>query len=206
MSDMTCLLCIIAMCAFIYIVELTLDILNLLLLFKHMKDAYCIAAAHLKLPHTLIDSLMVSSAGVGGEGWGFIHNIPSNQICPFATHPDHSTYPLPSVIHYCQRYAVDRYFWGKRKMPHDIFTCEHPLLIEPPMDIGSGKYLQVTEGNNKKKEISEDKEKMDGFVLCALTAATNDAMMYFKNRHCEGGANREKTYDMRAGKDTAAKK
>ena len=88
-------------------------------------------------------------------------------------------------------------------MPHDIFTCEHPLLIEPPMDVGSGKYLQVTEGKNK-KEISADKEKMDGFVLCALTAATNDAMTYYKDRHCDGGANREKTYDMRAGKNTAA--
>jgi hypothetical protein len=167
--------------------------------------AYCIAAAHLQLPHTLIDSLMISSAGVGGEGWKFIDDIPSDEICPFATHPDHSKYPLPSVIHFCQRYPVDKYFWGKRKVPYEIFTCDFPMLVEPPVDIGSGKYLTVFEHQNSQKEISADREKRDGFVLCALTAATNEAMVYFKDHHCEGGGNREKTYDMWAGKDTAHK-
>ena len=178
----------------------------LLILSTHsLSDAYCIAAAHLRLPHTLIDSLMVSSAGVGGEGWSFIDAIPSSEVCSFATHPDHSKYPLPSVIHFCQRYPVDKYIWGKRKMPHDIFTCDHPLLIEPPMDVGSGKYLSVLEKPGKEKTISADREKMDGFMLCALSAATNEAMIYFKDRHCDGGGNREKTYDMRAGIDTATK-
>lgn len=168
-------------------------------------DAYCIAAAHLQLPHTLIDSLMVSAAGAGGEGWAYIDKVPSNEVCSFASHPDHSKYALPSVIHYCQRYAVDKYFWGKRKVPHEIFTCDAPLLIEPPMDIGSGKYLKVMESEHKEKTISSDKEKNDGFVLCALTAATNEAMTYFKNMHCGGKANRSKTYDMRQGRDTASK-
>jgi hypothetical protein len=30
---------------------------------------------------------------------------------------------------------------------------------------------------------------MDGFVLCALTADKNEAMVYFKDHHCEGGGN-----------------
>lgn len=180
-------------------------ILNSNIPMKHpCSDAYCIAAAHLQLPHTLIDSLMVSSAGVGGEGWKFIDAIPSDQVCTFASHPDHSKYPLPSVIHFCQRYPVDKYFWGKRKVPHEIFTCEAPLLIEPPMDVGSGKYLKVVESATKEKAISADREKMDGFMLCALTAATNEAMTYFKDKHCDGKANRGKTYDMRQGKDAAS--
>lgn len=165
-------------------------------------DAYCIAAAHLQLPHTLIDSLMISSAGIGGEGWKYINAIPSNQLCPFASHPHHSKYTLPSVIHYCQRYPIDKYFWGKRKVPHDIFTCDHPMLLEPPMDIGMGKYLTVQESSTKRKTISEDREKMDGFMLCALTFATNEAMVYFKDHaRCEGGGNREKTFDMRTGRE-----
>jgi len=142
--------------------------------------AYCIAAAHLQLPHTLIDSLMISSAGIGGEGWKFISDIPESETCSFASSPDHSIRPIPSLIHYCQRYVVDtRYFWGKRKVPHGIFTCDHPLLEEPPMDLGQG--VSHTE-----------KDRMNAFMVCALTKFTNDAMLFFKDHHCEGGGNRER--------------
>jgi len=168
--------------------------------------AYCIAAAHLRLPHMLIDSLMVSSAGVGGEGWKHVKDIPAGEVCRFAAKPDHGVHPVPSVIHYCQRYAVDKYFYGKRKIPHKIFTCEHPLLVEPPIDLGSGKYLSVVPNgrpDSERKEITAEKEKMEAFMVCALTKATNDAMMNFKTNHCEDGGNTKKTYDMWAGKDVA---
>ena len=166
--------------------------------------AYCISAAHLKLPHMLIDSMMVSAAGIGGEGWKFVKDIPAREICNFAAHPNHIAHPVPSVIHYCQRYAVDKYFWGKRKVPHQIFTCEHPLLVEPPIDLGSGKYLKVVPNgkpDSAGKEISAEKEKMEAFMVCALTKATNDAMMYFKTNHCEDGGNAKKTYNMWSGKN-----
>jgi len=165
--------------------------------------AYCIAAAHLKLPHMLVDSLMVSAAGVGGEGWRFVKDLPADEACSFASRPDHSVHPVPSVVHYCQRYAVDKYYWGKRKVPHRIFTCDHPLLVEPPTDLGSGKYLSVIPNGGRekqRKEISAEREKMEAFMVCALTRATNDAMTYFKANHCEGKGNMEKRYDMWAGK------
>mmetsp|Transcript_29883 Transcript_29883/g.59750 ORF Transcript_29883/g.59750 Transcript_29883/m.59750 type:complete len:567 (+) Transcript_29883:152-1852(+) len=166
--------------------------------------AYCIAAAHLELPHTLVDSMMISSSGVGGEGWKFIQNIPSEEVCPFAMDFDHSKYPLPSVIHFCQHYQVDKFFFSKRKMPHDIFTCDFPLLVEPPMDIGSGKYLSFIAPNRpatERKSISPEKEKMEAFVVCALTKAVNDASIHFKTRHCsEGGWNDKKTYNLWSGK------
>lgn len=160
--------------------------------------AYCIAAAHLRLPHMLVDSLMVSAAGIGGEGWKFVKDVPAGEVCAFASHPDHIVHPVPSVIHYCQRYQVDRYMWGKRKVPHDIFTCEHPLLVEPPMDLGSGKYLSAITNMRtmEKKEMTAEKEKMEAFVVCALTSATNDAMEHFKTEHCEGGGNMERTYSL----------
>lgn len=172
--------------------------------------AYCIAAAHLRLPHMLIDSLMVSAAGIGGEGWKFIKEIPASEICSFGGRPNHIAHPVPSVIHYCQRYAVDKYFWSKRKIPHEIFTCEHPLMVEPPLDLGSGKYLNVVPNgkpDSQKKEITAEKEKMDAFMVCALTKATNDAMITFKkNAACNDGGNiAAKSYDVWAGKVVTAK-
>lgn len=161
--------------------------------------AYCIAAAHLRLPHMLIDSMMISAAGIGGEGWKFIKDIPAAEVCTFAANPDHGVHPLPSVIHYCQHYGVDKYFWSKRKVPHGIFTCEHPLLVEPPADLGSGKYLEVIpkgKTESEKKVLTAEKEKMEAFMVCALTSATNDAMVTFKKTHCEDGGNVEKTHNM----------
>lgn len=166
--------------------------------------AYCIAAAHLGMPHMLIDSLMVSAAGVGGEGWKFVKEVPAGEMCEFASDPDHGVHPVPSVIHYCQHYAVDRYSWGKRRVPHGIFTCEHPLLVEPPGDLGSGRYLSMIPNGREegqRKEMTAEKEKMEAFMVCALTRATNDAMVYFKTNHCEDGGNTKKAYDMWAGKE-----
>ena len=74
------------------------------------------------------------------------------------------------------------------------------------MDLGSGKYLSVLPNgkpDGNRKEISEEKEKMEAFMICALTKATNEAMIHFKENHCEGGGNREKTYDMWAQKDVS---
>lgn len=157
------------------------------------------AAAHLELQHTLIDSLQISSAGITSEGWQFIDNIPSNEICTFAAHPDHSIYSLPGVIHYCYwMYAVDKYFYTKRKVPFDLFTCDAPLLLEPPDDVGSGNYgYLITEGKKPQKQmLPKEKEKRNGFILCAITKATNEAMLYFRDHHCDGGGNRAKTYDL----------
>ncbi|EJK72532.1 hypothetical protein THAOC_05932 [Thalassiosira oceanica] len=144
---------------------------------------------------------------VGGGGWPLVNSIPSEEVCAFAQHPDNEKYPVPNVMHYCQRYAVDKYFWGKRKTPHDIFTCDHPLLVDVPSDLGSGNYLRVypnSKPNAKPREIDAKREKQDAFMLCGLTAATNDAMIHFKDRHCgdAGGGERGRTYSMWSGKAT----
>lgn len=167
--------------------------------------AYCIAAAHLRLPHMLVDSLMVSASGIGGEGWKFVEDVPADEVCAFAGDPDHAARPVPSVVHYCQRYHVDRYFWGKRKVPHGVFTCEHPPLVEPPADLGSGRYLgklPVGRPNGKREEMSAEKEKMEAFMVCALTRRTNDAMAFFKKNGCNGDeVKKGRAYDMWAMKE-----
>ncbi len=72
------------------------------------------------------------------------------------------------------------------------------------MDIGSGKYLSFIAPNrpdSERKLMSPEKEKMEGFVVCALTKAVNDASIHFKTRHCgEGGWNDRKTYNLWSGK------
>lgn len=42
-------------------------------------------------------------------------------------------------------------------------------------------------------EMNTEKDRMAAFVICAMTRFTNDAMVFFKERHCEGGGNRERT-------------
>ena len=37
-----------------------------------------------------------------------------------------------------------------------------------------------------------EKDRMTAFMICAMTRMTNDAMVFFKERHCEGGGNRER--------------
>ena len=72
-------------------------------------------------------------------------------------------------------------------MPHQIFTCDHPLFTEPPQDLGQGTQYS-------------EKDRMNAFMVCTLTKFTNDAMIFFKDRNCGGndedgtggGGNRER--------------
>ena len=74
-------------------------------------------------------------------------------------------------------------------MPKDIFTCNHPLFEEPPNDLG---LSSVGGGDNNNGGKTTEKEKMNAFMICALTKFTNDAMIFFKDHHCEDGGNRER--------------
>jgi len=168
--------------------------------------AYCIAAAHLELPHTLVDSLMVSNVGSFGEGWDLVDRITppvTNSIanaaepdstanmCTFMKKPDHSIKPLPSVIHFCQRYFVGRSFFSKRRMPTDFFTCTSPLMKEPPDNIVETADFGQAPGGEKKQMNKRD-IKRNGFVVCGLLHALNDAGTFFKSHHCTN-ANLKKT-------------
>ena len=57
--------------------------------------AYCIAAAHNRLPHHMLDSLMVSNTDAGGEGWDFV----DGRAAACAKDP---ALPAPNVLHHCQ--------------------------------------------------------------------------------------------------------
>lgn len=146
--------------------------------------AFCIAAAHLKLPHQLVDSLMISNSGAGGEGWPFVKDLPAEETCGIAARPDHDKYPVPSVIHYCQRYFIgDKYFFGKRAMDKEFFNCGKPLMVMPPDDVAS-KYDWGKAPGGEKKDYSSDKSKYESFMVCGVTSAMNRASEFFHKQHC----------------------
>jgi len=165
--------------------------------------AYCIAAAHLKLPHVMIESLMVSNTNAGGEGWEFIDRMDGN-ICEHAISLDHDVNPLPSVIHFCQRYIVGERFFGKRKLPKSFFTCESPFLKETPMDLGDQFFKYPVGAMERRKKgmvqtsLSAKQTKREAFMVCAMTNMLNEASKFFKQNHCGGEANFDYSMDLAA--------
>jgi hypothetical protein len=161
--------------------------------------AFCIAAAHLGLKHQIIDSLMISNVEMtDGEGWKMIDNITSDKVssmCDFASNPDHSQQSVPTLIHYCQRYAIGDWFFGKRKMVKDFFECDAPLMKFPPLDIvETTTYKHIF--NGQRKELSERDARREGFVTCAVLGALNDASKFFKLNACGGHSNLDMTTNL----------
>lgn len=154
--------------------------------------AYCIAAAHAGLPHQIVRSLMVSDSAVDKkEGWELIDNVvPAEQICEYAFHLDGMEKPLPHVIHYCQRYMNGDWFFGKKRIPTDFFSCDSPLLEVPPMDLAVKFDYKMPPPPHprpgEKLPISKQLAKRNAFSLCAMTAFLNEASTYFKSHACHG--------------------
>jgi len=161
--------------------------------------AYCIAAAHLKLPHIILDNLMVSDHSISkGEGWEFIQNVPPEEVCPFASHAvmnsassmhiDNQTSLsiMPNVLHLCQRYMVGEWFFYKRKVPTNYFTCESPILQTPPSNLATLYDYRIAPGTSRDAHIPMEKTalKKSVFMICAATKALQDAAIYFKTEYC----------------------
>lgn len=152
--------------------------------------AYCLAAAHLKLSHQTAISFMISDTGAGGfsEGWHYIERIADHDICSPRSIED-----VPNVIHYCQRYGIDKFFFGKRRLPKDFLTCEAPLLREPKLEELSSTKVKWPTGQSK--EWKPEVAKRHRFMLCVLIPSLNDAATFFKKHHCDPStANYDKTF------------
>lgn len=110
--------------------------------------AYSMASAHEELPHLQLEHYMVSNVDSDpGEGWPWVDELP--QVCVPSV--DSTFYPgqrVPTVAHFCQTYRVGDLAFTKRRVPNDIFTCEHPLFIDVPADVTKSDYFV------KKNEVS----------------------------------------------------
>jgi peptidyl serine alpha-galactosyltransferase len=147
--------------------------------------AYCIAAAHLGLKHQLVDSLMASNPDIGGEAWPLVDKIPPQELCEFAKDPDNDKYALPSVVHMCQRYSVGQdWFFGKRRIPHDIYECETPLFEEPPPDLAVLYDYKWPPNAKEKTPLSPRLINEQTFMVCYLTRLLNDAAIFYKTAAC----------------------
>ena len=151
--------------------------------------AFCIAAAHLELPFQLVRSLMVSvaSGGTGersGEGWKLINAIDDDKVCTDAALDE---YTLPSVLHYCQRYIVGKFFFGKRRIPMDIFSCDKPLLLVPPEDVAQqfDYYVPPSGTHGTTTKLNQKQAKQMAFMLCALTRLVNEASVFYQGKNCD---------------------
>lgn len=108
--------------------------------------AYSMAAAHEKLPHLQVESFMVSNIDAGGEGWPHVDALEHVCLPPNA---DGIYYPgrlMPTVVHFCQSYRIGDLGFMKRRVPHNIFNCDSPMLVDPPVNIGEGNYLINKDG------------------------------------------------------------
>lgn len=138
---------------------------------------YNLAIAHLGLRHTIAFSFMVSDV-FAGEGWKLIDPIPGEDICHNFPKSEY-----PHVIHYCQRYVLGKWFFGKYRLRKDFISCEAPLLKVPPDDLAL-KYTTAMMPDGTFKQYNDKHSKEEAFMVCAMIDAMNDAAVYYKNNHC----------------------
>lgn len=102
--------------------------------------AYSMAAAHEKLPHLQVLNHMVSNVGDYGEGWPWVDAL--SDVCepPDANGRFFSGKPMVTFVHFCQNYRAGNIGFGKRAVPHDIFSCASPMLVEPPRDLDKADF------------------------------------------------------------------
>jgi peptidyl serine alpha-galactosyltransferase len=152
--------------------------------------AYCLGAAHEQLPHQTARSFMISDVFTGNmEGWNYIDKMPDQDVCGTFREEE-----VPNVLHFCQRYGLGNYFFGKRKLPKDFLSCESPLLREPPTDLyPKYNWAMFPPGKPANKKIwTKEMAKRNAFVLCVMIPALNEAATYYKKNHCDASANFKK--------------
>jgi peptidyl serine alpha-galactosyltransferase len=155
--------------------------------------AYAAAAGHLNLPHELAYSFMVSNIEVKREGWSWVDSHLANSTSAVCEARDHYTatvkavapqYYLPNVLHFCQRYHLGPYFFSKYILPKNILTCEHALLVEPPVDIADTYSTSLTPNGELNAIPNQLHRNRMAFMLCHMIAGLNEAVLYWKQHHC----------------------
>ena len=163
--------------------------------------AYSMAAAHEGLPHLQVEHYMVSNTEVEpGEGWPWVDAL--EDVCAPPTEQGifFPGKPLPTVMHYCQFFRAGELGFQKRRVPKKIFSCDHPMMQEPPPDLGSVDY-RVKDGT--REPLGRKQAKRHAFSLCILHRAINAALVDYKRRMCgpTDSISYEKTLNLNANKN-----
>jgi hypothetical protein len=149
--------------------------------------AYSMAAAHEKLPHLQVDHYMVSNVDAGGEGWPWVDQLADVCVPPEEDiEKNQVTYypglPIPTVVHFCQSFRAGEFGFFKRRVPKNIFSCEHDLLLEPPRDLAKANY--IIKKDQKQTAKNAKLVKRNAYVLCIVYHSLNLALKDYKKRMC----------------------
>jgi len=150
---------------------------------------YSLAAAHHKLPHTVLRNLMVSDTAMNGqEGWEELESVMEGGSTCSSDLLETKRYgpKTPYVMHYCHPEAtVDGFMWSKHRVPLDIFTCEKPLLKMPSLDALKATPQQVTASRTpQNQQMSNTDYRRHSFIVCVLYSKVNAALRAFKAQNC----------------------
>lgn len=172
-------------------------IFDLLPVFMAEMYGYCMAAAHLKLPHQLARGFMISNVALsGGEGWNFITLENGPRVCQddFVSSNERD---VPQVLHFCQRYSIDEYFISKYKVPTDLLSCDFPLIKLPPPTIAATAQTSHYGDNSLHTWRESDIHKYrHAFMVCQIFQSLNAAATFWKDHHCTGKtANYDKSWN-----------
>ena len=138
-----------------------------------------IAVADYGIRPVMIDNLMVSNVGAGGEGWPWVDKLPMDRGCDpsILTDPD---FELPSFLHYCQRYEAVGHAFAKRKMRHDFFSCGgDPLELDA--DAIARALAPTADGEPDRVLVRS------AFMLCHIIPMVNAALESYKRDVCGAG-------------------
>jgi hypothetical protein len=106
---------------------------------------------------------------------------------------DYRKYPLPHVVHFCQRYSLGQdWFFGKKKIPHDVYDCPSPLFEEPPDNLAT-LYNYKFPPNGERTDLTVTQAKREAFMICHLTNVLNEASEYYKRSACVSNANMKRS-------------
>ena len=159
--------------------------------------AYCMAAAHLRMPHARVNHWMLSNVHVGDEGWRHLDALALRDACPARGGKtpnvvDHATrFVLPAFLHYCQNYRVGDFIFAKRRVPPALFTdCAHPPLLAPGLIETQVDYELHPPGNPcreapQRKPLGRSIVNRTAAAVCLATWHVNAAATRARKRFCD---------------------
>jgi hypothetical protein len=163
--------------------------------------AYSTAAAHLQLPHHLAKAFMASDvpsqdffsvigdrltkANACQAGIESISRTTDNE--KITNEPIIDEQHLPYVLHFCQRYALGRWFFSKYKVHENVFDCDAPLLMEPPLDVAERYSWSIFPNEIETFDYSTkhpEQIQRNGWFLCSIIYGLNEVIAKVKEMRC----------------------
>jgi hypothetical protein len=76
------------------------------------------------------------------------------------------------------------WFFGKRRIPHDIYECESPLFEEPPGDLAVLYDFKKPPNAKERTPLKPKIINQQTFMVCYLTRLLNNAATFYKSAAC----------------------